>query len=136
MRIGEVNLEEKRPMHTPSGVSRLGAGVGVVVALLGALLLGVTAPALAGVALSVSPDLQITVRHGQTGLAGRLTITNANSFPNDGNTDVISNVSLTPSCGNKTSAPTCGIADPGVFTIATPALGRTGTACGGITFDA
>src|SRR5712692_4859537 len=119
-------------MHRPGGVSRL---VVIVGALLGLLLMGMAAPALAGVTLSVAPDLQVTVRHGQAGLAGRLTITNNNSFPNDGDSNLVSNVTLTPSCGDKTGSSTCGTADPGIFSVATPALGRTGTACGGLTFD-
>src|SRR6266852_4913081 len=119
-------------MHRPGGASRL---VGVVGALLGVLLMGMAAPALAGVTLSVAPDLQVTVRHGQAGLAGRLTITNNNSFPNDADSDLVSNVTLTPSCGDKTGSSTCGTADPGIFSVTTPALGRTGTACGGLTFD-
>jgi len=115
-------------------VRRLGAGLGVVGALL-LVLLGV-APALAGVALAVVPDLPTPLKVGQSGLAGSLTIVNANSAPDDEDSDIVFDITLTPSCGSRAASATCpaGAEDPEVFTIHELATGRDGTACAGTVF--
>ena len=115
-------------------VWRLGAGLGVVGALL-LMLLGV-APALAGVALAVVPDLPTPLKVGQMGLAGSLTIVNANSAPDDEDSNIVFDITLTPACGSDAASATCpdGAEEPEVFAIDSPATGRHGTACAGTVF--
>jgi uncharacterized repeat protein (TIGR01451 family) len=127
--------------------SRLIAALGVF-ALLGVLSLGAT-PALAGVALSVSPDYgQPTFLVGQTG-TGTLTITNKNDgASNELHQDIVTatsadgtvsgTVTLVPSCGSSANNQHCpgAAADPGVIQISSPATGSSvaGNSCTGDSF--
>src|SRR5882724_3365344 len=121
--------EEERPMHTAHRVNPMRSGLSMV-ALFAGLLFGAT-PALAGVGLSVVPDYQATVKVGLTNLPGTLTISNANNAENAANSDEVTNIQITLSCGSTATGAHCLAPnqDPGVFAINNPATGRAGTAC-------
>jgi Ca2+-binding RTX toxin-like protein len=108
----------------------------VAVGLLSFALLAL-APAAANAAagLTITPALPASVSIGSTG-AGTIDLTNSG---NSG-TSTICNSTDTGTCGGSqgiTLVPSCGLinvagcftADPGVFTINSPASGATGTAC-------
>ena len=90
-----------------------------------------TAPALANAGIGVQVIFPPIVTVGQTGLAGNIDIQNT-STP-DTLTVRLDTITLTPSCGGW-SVVTCTMPDPGVLAINTPALGRAGSACAGVTF--
>src|SRR3989454_1200093 len=119
-------------------VDHVGAGVWAILALAGVVLLG-GGPAFAGVGLGVTPTFPAAEKAGQTSLSGNITISYGNTSPDDADTDTVSSILLTPSCGTSITAgvpdlATCPAAqiDPGVFTIHTPATGTGG--CAGVVF--
>src|SRR2546425_12615471 len=127
-----------RPMHTARRGKWAGVGLSVVGTMLAVLLVGV-APALAGVGLGVTPTFPAAAKAGQTNLSGNVTIRYNNTSPDDADTDTVTGILLTPSCGSSVTAgvpdlATCPAAqiDPGVFTIHTPATGTGG--CAGVVF--
>lgn len=116
----------------------------VIVALLGALLLAPSA-ASAGVIAQTDVVFPAEVTVGQTGVAGSLTLTNANDGTEFFSANQVCNVdsmspcdgtgiTLTPSCAAEGEMMTCDAPDPGVFDIAATATG-TGFGCPGTVFD-
>ena len=115
----------------------------LVVAIVGALIVGVVTPARAGVGLGVTPTFPGPVTVGQVGVPGSLQIVNNSTTPDDVDPITIEPtfpglpaISLVPSCGTPfgTGSGDCPVPDPGVFSINSPAMGEVGTACEGITF--
>ncbi len=100
-----------------------------------------TLPAEAGTNTSVTPSIPNTttvVQVGQTNLPSSIRIANNNDSPNGGESNIVSQIFLTPSCGGGplSQNPPCALADadPGVFTLSTTGLGRPGTVCGNLPF--
>ena len=107
----------------------------LVVTAVAAGLVVPAAPAMAAYSSSASLTVPAGTQVGQTGLAGSATVININSTPQDTQSNTIVSVRLAPSCGAVASAATpCPTPDPGVFSIASPAVGAAGTACAGVTF--
>ena len=90
-----------------------------------------TAPALANAGMGLQVIFPPIVTVGQSGLAGNIDIQNT-STP-DTLTVTLDTITLIPSCGGY-SVVTCTMPDPGVLAINTPASGRAGSACAGVTF--
>ena len=109
---------------------------GLAAVLLGAMLGGAT-PALAGVGLAVVLDVPRAVKVGESDLEGTLTIISANSEVDEAITNLVFDISLTPSCGSRALSGDCpsGSEDRGVFMIDPIAIGRDGSACGGTVFS-
>ncbi len=107
----------------------VGLGVAVVLVILPA------APAAAAVGISASLTLPSVVAVGQTARPGSFSVTNTNTSPNGAESNFVTTLRLAPSCGTTSTAGNlCPQPDPGVFSVAATASGRTGTACGGRTF--
>jgi hypothetical protein len=103
----------------------------LVIATVFALL--VAAPAAnAAVFPGVSTNMPSNVTAGQQDLPGSMTIVNNATAPHDVGPMTITQIRLTPACGSNSSP--CGMPDPGVLSIDSPAIGRAGSACAGFTF--
>lgn len=117
-------------------------------ALLGALC---TAPSAAqadpGASAAVVTAASVTV--GQAGVPGSITLTNANTGPDQGTTNVVCGAGDGPPCGGANErgielVPACAIqdgltcatgnADPGVISVSATAKGGAGSACDGMPF--
>src|SRR5206468_9339465 len=115
---------------------------GLLLALSVVLLpLGVGVPAaFAGVGLGVTPTFPSTVSIGQTGIPASLQILNASTPPERSGNLTVNTITLVPVCGTASAVPGTGdcpvaSADPGVFVLSPTAVGETGTACAGQTFN-
>jgi Ca2+-binding RTX toxin-like protein len=73
---------------------------------------------------------------GQSNVAGSFTLGNANTSPNQLETDTVSRIELAPSCGGGSFPTTCITPDPGVFPLSGPVMGAADTACADIAFTA
>ena len=118
------------------------------VALLGAVCTGpTTAQADPGASASVATAASASV--GQAGVPGSITLTNANTGPDVGTTNVVCGAGAGAPCGGANErgielVPACAIqdeltcatgnADPGVFEVSSAARGRAGSACAGMAF--
>ena len=115
-------------------VNRLGMGLGVVIALLGACLLGAT-PALAGIGGSAVPTWPNTAKVGDLLTTTTITITNTSTPGNDTESVQMTVLLLTPACVQGDSVPCLEPADQDTFKVLT-AVGDVSTpACAGIGFD-
>jgi hypothetical protein len=117
-------------------------------AVLGALCTApAAAPAAPGASAALATAASVTV--GQAGVAGSITLTNANTGAEAGTTNVVCNagagspclganergIELVPSCAIEDElACATGNADPGVFQVSPVATGRLGSACAGMAF--
>ena len=115
------------------GVRR--ALVGLVAGV--AVLLAGATPAFAGVALSVSPDPPSNLAVGQAGVPSTITVTNASSGTQSGQSVTLDDITLVPGCGTQAvvtaDCPTVA-ADLGVLRLSASGRGLSGTACDGTTF--
>jgi hypothetical protein len=96
-----------------------------------ALFVAGTAPAFANAGMGIQVVFPPSVTVGQTNVAANIDIQNT-STP-DTLTIQLDTYKLVPACGGY-SIITCSLVDPGVFAIDSPALGRAGTACAGVSF--
>jgi hypothetical protein len=118
------------------------------------VLLGVlcTAPPTAmadpGANAAVTTAASVTV--GQAGVPGSITLTNANTGPDLGTTNIVCSAGAGAPCGGANErgielVPACAIqdeltcatgnADPGVFAVSSTAKGQAGSACDGLMFS-
>ncbi|MDQ6945461.1 MAG: hypothetical protein M3256_04135 [Actinomycetota bacterium] len=124
----------------PKRIRRFGSGSAarLVVALAFAAVPFVvsTPAAFAGVGLGVIPNFPSPVSVGQTAVPASITITNLSNGPEATGNVTLTDVTLVPSCGTFSANSDCPAAgaDPGVFKVSATAVGRSGTACAGITF--
>ena len=96
------------------------------------------APAHAVPAVSSSLSVPASVKVGESGRPGTLTITNANTGTDSAASNTVTQLRMAPSCG--TSPPSLDVctgaaADPGVFGLSSTATGAPGTACAGTVFS-
>jgi len=91
-------------------------------------------PAQAGVGIAVVLDLPKQAKAGSN--AGVLTIANVNTDAHLAATNLVFDITVTPSCGAATVGGACpsGSEDPGVFRIHPEAVGRAGSSCEGTVF--
>lgn len=71
---------------------------------------------------------------GQTNLPATLTLTHANTGADTGLVNVVTNITLIPSCAVP-GTPGCATANPGVYQASATGIGAAGTACGGEIFN-
>src|SRR5262249_18011607 len=104
---------------------------------LGLALFGFTAPAQGGIGLAIVLDLPAEVRVGDSNVDATLTLTNMNTDGDALSANLVFDISVTPSCGERALAGSCptGGEDPAVFAIDPVATGRQGTACDGVVFS-
>ncbi len=120
-------------MRSVFGVSRLGTGVGSVVALLGVLVLGAV-PATAGIGGGAVPTMPATATIGDLIQTASIIVVNQSTTPNDTETLQLTSLVFTPSC--KTGSGFCISPnfDPGVFKVVS-ATGNNGlNPCANIPF--
>ena len=106
--------------------------------------------ALAGVGAGAVPTFPSQVTAGQTTVSASITMSNANTPPNESATNTVCNfgdvlpcpagdpgITLIPSCGALGAFSTCAASgkDPGVFQVSATGIGAAGTACAGMVFD-
>jgi LPXTG-motif cell wall-anchored protein len=110
------------------------AAIAAVVASL-CVVLGIASPAAAGVALSIPPDIPTNLVVGVS-VPSSLTIRHQNSLGEAADPDIVSDITLVPSCGANPIGADCpvGSFDPGVLVPRGPYTGEAGTACAGMTF--
>jgi hypothetical protein len=88
------------------------------------------------VAVNASLTVPLATAVGQTGVAGSFTVRNTNSAPQQAESNTITQLALTLSCGAAgTLANPCPTPDLGVFQVAPTATGAAGTACAGVNFS-
>ena len=100
-----------------------------------------------GAAASVATAATVTV--GQAGVPGSITLTNTNTPPDTGTTNIVCGAGEGGDCGGASQrgielVPACAIqdeltcatgnADPGAFSVSPTARGQTGSACDGKAF--
>ncbi|HEU0316492.1 MAG TPA: hypothetical protein VFR49_04130, partial [Solirubrobacteraceae bacterium] len=129
----------RRPARrrAPSGGSAAGLLAGALVTL--GVLLGLASPALAGVAVTATPDPPSALAVGQTGVPSTLTVVNASDGAQAATDLTIEQITFVPSCGTQAIvAGDCpaGDVDPGVLGLSPIVAGQSGTACAGTTFTA
>jgi len=122
-------------IHASRATYRRYARLGVIAALL-AIIAGVAEPAWAGVGMAVVLGLPSEAKLGEKNLDGNLTITNFNNMADESSSNLVFQITVTPSCGSRAISAECpsGSEDPGVFSIDPIATGRSGTACDGTVF--
>jgi hypothetical protein len=120
-------------MRSVSVMNRLGMGLGVVIALLGACLLGAT-PALAGIGGSAVPTWPTTATVGDL-LATNITIINSSTPDNNTESVRMTVLLLTPACVQGTTIPCTQPADQDTFKVLTAVGDASTPACAGIGFD-
>ena len=101
-----------------------------------------------GASASVATAASVTV--GQAGVPGSITLTNTNTPPDQGTTNIVCSagagapcraanergIELVPACAIQDELECAtGNADPGAFRISSTARGQTGSACDGMTFS-
>ena len=84
-------------MRRVFGASRLGTGVGSVVALLGVLFLGAV-PATAGIGGGAVPTMPATATIGDLIQTASIIVVNQSTTPNDTETLQLTSLVFTPSC--------------------------------------
>ena len=98
-----------------------------------ALLMTAAVPAMAGVGLGVAPSFPTSLKAGMTNVAASLVITWQNTAPNQNNSDAISNITLTPSCGQFISSTVCPAGSVEAANPITLSSTGTGVGCGATT---
>src|SRR5262245_6133016 len=121
-------------MRSVWGANRLGMGLGVVIALLGACLLGAT-PALAGIGGSAVPTWPNTATVGDLLTTTTITITNTSTPGNDTESVQMTVLLLTPACVQGDTVPCLEPADQDTFKVLTAVGDASTAACAGIGFD-
>ncbi|MFN2505027.1 MAG: FG-GAP-like repeat-containing protein, partial [Acidimicrobiales bacterium] len=112
----------------------LGKGVALGVAVVASILIPAS-PAMANVGVFTSLILTTAAAVGED-ISGSVTIFNTNSAPHQAESNNLTQVRLTPSCGSSGSAANpCPTPDAGVFSVIS-ATGAAGTACAGVNFTA
>ena len=112
--------------------SKITRAVGLVAAVLAVAVVPVE-PASAAVSVSSSLTVPAAVTVGEH-LSGSVTVVNTNTVPNQAESNTLTQVLVTPSCGTTGAAANpCPTPDPGVFSVLS-ASGATGTACAGVVF--
>ena len=114
-------------------VNRLGMGLGVVIALLGACLLGAT-PALAGIGGSAVPTWPSTATVGDL-LTTNITIINTSTPDNNTESVRMTVLLLTPACVQGTTIPCLDPAAQDTFKVLTAVGDASTPPCAGIIFD-
>ncbi len=122
-----------------AGGSAAAAGIvaGTLVAL-GALL-GLASPALAGVAVTATPDPPSVLAVGQTGVPSTITVVNASNGAQAAMNLTLEQITFVPSCGTQAvvgGGCPAGQVDLGVLGLSPTVAGQSGTACAGTTFTA
>src|SRR4051812_40942398 len=107
----EHHIAAASPRRRPA----LLASIGAIVASVG-VVLGVAAPAAAGVALSIPPDIPTNLVVGVS-VASTLTIRHQNVGGEAADPDTVGTITLVPSCGKQATGADCplGFLDPGVL---------------------
>jgi hypothetical protein len=128
---GEEQVQAQgEPASRMTRLKTLGAAAVCAGALLGAGASQANADVLFSASLDLTAD-PATV--GQTNLPGSMTIGNFSSAPN-AKTGLITEIRLTPSCGEFTFSP-CSVLETGVITVNPTATGAAGSACAGGAFN-
>ncbi len=132
-----------RHQRSRSRAARLGrsASARLVVGVLatGGGLLGLAPAALAGVAVTATPDPPSALVVGQTGVPSTLTVVNASNGVQAGMSLTLEEITFVPSCGTQAiTGSDCpsGAVDPGLLGLSATLAGQSGTACAGATFTA
>jgi hypothetical protein len=132
------DLAHRRSRSRPARPGRSAAArlvVGVLAA--GGGWLGLASPALAGVAVTATPDPPSALAVGQTGVPSTLTVVNGSNGVQAGMSLTLEEITFVPSCGTQAiTGSDCpsGAADPGVLGLSATVVGQSGTACAGLTF--
>lgn len=113
-----------------SKITRRIAPLGLLSVVLALGLMFVYNKVQAGIGVGVAPDFPATVSVGQTNVPGTLNITNNST--SDVGTISLTEILMTPSCGDLSVPCNTGMSDPGVFSVDSPATGSG--ACVGKTF--
>ncbi len=125
-----------RRRGSPRG-SAAGLLAGALVAL--GVLLGLASPALAGVAVTATPDPPRAIAVGQTGVPSTVTVVNASNGAQAATNLTLEQITFVPSCGTQAivggDCP-AGALVPGVLGLSATVAGQSGTACAGTKFTA